>query len=95
VQDFVLADADNDGSLSREEFETMMRGQQADVSTEKLKLQLEKILKKILAVTKPKFDAYEVSLQILITSSQSREPEPELELEPELARENGQIVEGQ
>ena len=65
----MLADADNDGSLSREEFEAMMRGKQADVSTEKLKFQLEKVLNKILAVTKPKFDAYEVSRQVLITQS--------------------------
>lgn len=59
---FILADADDDGVLSRDEFEDMMTGHEADVSTNKLRLQLGKVLRNIKAAIQPKFDAYEVAV---------------------------------
>ena len=38
----------------------MMTGHEADVSTNKLRLQLGKVLRNIKAAIQPKFDAYEV-----------------------------------
>merc|ERR1712166_1509652 len=59
---FILADADDDGVLSRDECENMMKGPKTDVSTNKLRLQLGKVLKNVKAAIQPKFDAYEAAV---------------------------------